>query len=347
MSAFSAFSSNSTLGKSSGIFQHEKVVRFYECAESHFNTLLDTLKKQNVFNDGIEKMKQWDAKTVEQEMEKMKCDDEEWELFAHATLCQYLKDTFKPPGQKIRVRPPKANEFIKKLAQCVALNKDINSGAYFTFNNLEKEQVFKKCFRRALRKLCDRSRVVQHMPGGSYASDKSGNVKPSIVSQLLSKQSEKPPRSRGGSMLSRRSSLLTRPSITRQQSQAPTEDSPVRSQMRSQKRSQGRSQMRSHRSEKGSEKPSLGGSQTPSLQPSLRAGMIKSVTPEDSVSQVPSNVSSRANTVNGKLTAGMLEMHRQRSTAPAKIVSLGKEGKGFFDMSQTGPSEIMPSQKLG
>ena len=158
-------------------------------------------------------------------------------------------------------------------------------------------------------------------------------------------------------MLSRRSSLLTKPSITRQQSQAPTDDgdsrvsSQMRSQMRSQKRSQVRSQMRSqmrsHRSEKGSEKPSLGGSLQPSLQPSLRAGMIKSVTPEDSVSQVPSNVSSRANTVNGKLTAGMLEMHRQRSTAPAKIVSLGKEGKGFFDMSQTGPSEVMPSQQLG
>jgi hypothetical protein len=337
------------LGKSSsGIFQHEKVVRFYECVESHFNALLDTLKQQNVFNDGMEKMKQWDAKTVEQEMEKMKCDDEEWETFAHATMCEYLKETFKPPGQKIRVRPPKANEFIKKLAQYVALNKDINSGAYFTFNKLEKEQVFKKCFRKALRKLCDRTRVVQHMP--SYASDKSGNVKPSIVSQLLSKQqsvksSMKPPSSRGGSMLSRRSSLLTKPSITRQQSQAPTDDgdsrvssqkrSQMRSQMRSQKRSQVRSQVRSHRSEKGSEKPSL------------RAGMIKSVTPEDSVSQVPSNVSSRANTVNGKLTAGMLEMHRQRSTAPAKIVSLANEKKGFFDMSQTGPSEVMPSQQLG
>ena len=154
-------------------------------------------------------------------------------------------------------------------------------------------------------------------------------------------------------MLSRRSSLLTKPSITRQQSQAPTDDgdsrvssqkrSQMRSQMRSQKRSQVRSQMRSHRSEKGSEKPSMEGS----LQPSLRAGMIKSVTPEDSVSQVPSNVSSRANTVNGKLTAGMLEMHRQRSTAPAKIVSLANEKKGFFDMSQTGPSEVMPSQQLG
>lgn len=322
MSAFSAFSSNSTLGKSStGIFQHEKVVRFYDCVESHFNALLNTLNEKNVFNDGIEKMKQWDAKTVEQEMEKMKCDDEDWERFAHATMCQYLKDTYKPPGQKIRVRPPKASEFIKKMAECVALNKAINDGTYFTLNNLEKDLVFKKSFRRALRKLCDRSRVVSSA-GESYVSDSSGNVKPSIVSQMLSRQSAK----RQGSVLSRRSSLFSR------HSQVSTKDP-------SQKPS-----LRSRATKDPSQEPK--NTKDPSQKPSLRSRINRSVIPEDSVSQVPSNVSSRANTVNNKLTAGMLEMHRQRSTAPAKIVSLAKEGNAFFDRSETGPSEVMPSQKF-
>jgi hypothetical protein len=71
----------------------------------------------------------------------------------------------------------------------------------------------------------------------------------------------------------------------------------------------------------------------------------RSITPDDSVSQAPSNVSSRANTVHGKLTAGMLEMHRKRSLAPEKLISLkgsvAKSQKGFFDLSHTGPSEVM------
>lgn len=344
MSTFAASSMGG--GKSSsGIFQHEFVVRCYEAIETHFEDLLNTLKKEQVLNDGIERMKKWDPKTIEQELKKLKEDDPEWEMFAHRTMCQYLKDAYKPPGQKIRVRPPKPGELLKKIAHCIALNKGIDNGDFFGMTNVEKEQLLKKCFRRALRKLCDRSCVIEHMSGGSYASSKSGNVKPSIVSQLLSERSARPsmkPPLKGGSMLSRRSSLLTRPSIARQKSQAPTGGESQKSSYSSKRARSENPSLQSKRDPRArSEKPSL----QPSLQPSLRAGMIKSVTPEDSVSQVPSNISSRANTVNGKLTAGMLEMHRQRSTAPAKIVSLGKEGKGFFDMSQTGPSEVMLSRR--
>tara|TARA_Y100000741_G_scaffold211289_1_gene160920 strand:+ start:246 stop:548 length:303 start_codon:yes stop_codon:yes gene_type:complete len=84
------------------------------------------------------------------------------------------------------------------------------------------------------------------------------------------------------------------------------------------------------------------------------------LTPDDSVSQFDaSHVSSRANTVHGKLTESMLALHKKNMAGPDKVVSL-KAGstkrveeeaeEGFFQLDPTNcdvPSEVpsqMPSQ---
>lgn len=327
MSAFSAFS-NST-SNIDGIFQHEKVLRFYESIEAHFNSLLDTLQEKKVFNEGLANMQNWDAKTIEKELQVMKSDDEDIELFATHSMCQYLKDTYKPPGLKIRVRTPKAFELIKKFANCIALNKTINTGAYFTLSVIEKEKIMKKCFRRALRKVCTKNCIIEETP--SYASSRSGGVIRSIMSKAKSEKS----------MTSSLSSLSRKTSIVPDESSSQLSKS-----SRLSKSSLPKSQVsKPPRSTTQKSRAPSTIKEAESEKEEQRSTKQRSITPDDSVSQAPSNVSSRANTVHGKLTAGMLEMHRKRSLAPEKLISLkgsvAKSQKGFFDLSHTGPSEVM------
>ena len=358
----------SILSDATGIFKNEKVVRYFDVIEKHFDSLLQELNKRGtaVSEKGIDQMKNWNDTIMKEESDKIKKNDSNVETFHQFTMCEYLKETYKPRGMKIRVRPPKLYEFVHGMAE--EISSDSNVREYTTKSDVDKHLLMKKCFRRCLKKVCCETCVVSTVPKNKTASEITlkSRLGGGMGSRLGSRIG-----SRLGSRLGSQVSSKASTNVTR--SIAPSESHISRSAIPSQvssrrSRAPQASQIQSHASSKIaplSQAPSHVSSQMQSRSSSKIAPLSQvsskmaskfkggDLTPDDSVSQFDaSHVSSRANTVHGKLTESMLALHKKNMAGPDKVVSLKAgstkrvEEEGFFQLDPTNcdvPSEV-PSQ---
>lgn len=303
----------SIVSTTTGIFQDEKVVAYFETLQQHFNQLLQTLSEKNVYGKGLQTMRKWSASTVQQEWQKLKEVDEDVPTLHQVTMCHYLKDRFKPSGMKIRVRPPKPEIFLRTFAQQVAQQSEIASNKYLTLSVADKDIIMKRLFRHTLRKVCGKSCVVDTLPSQFSLKSKNASLAAGSSSQVSS----------------RATSVRSRISTNVPPSNVPSSISET--------------------SEQSSRRPpNRNVSNVPSSQ---RIVSTPSIVPDDSVSQFDaSHVSSRANTVHDKLTESMLALHRKKVEGPDKVVSLKagstKSNNGFFQLGEdcNVPSEVMESR---
>ena len=343
----------SILSDATGIFKNEKVVRYFDVIEKHFDSLLQELNKRGsaVLEKGMDQMKNWNDTIMKEELDKIQKSDPNVETFHQFTMCEYLKETYKPRGMKIRVRPPKLYEFVHGMAEEIA--SDSNVSEYTSKSDMDKHLLMKKCFRRCLKKVCCETCVVSTVPKSKTASEVTlksrlgggmgSRLGSRLGSRMTSKASTNVTRSIAPSEKASQASRSAIPSQVSRRSRAP-------SQIQSRASSKVQSQMQSRSSSKVAPLSQVASHVSSKMASKFKGGDL---TPDDSVSQFDaSHVSSRANTVHGKLTESMLALHKKNMAGPDKVVSLKAgstkrvEEEGFFQLDPTNcnvPSEV-PSQ---